>query len=99
MGVAGSGDPAAVDFDPVASFTITIAAESPDGTGTFTLTPEDDAVDEPDETLTVSGSADLAVISAEVLLTDDDETSTEITLTAAPATVSEGWARATAPRR
>ena len=90
VGVAGSGDPAAVDFAPVASFTITIAAESPDGTGTFTLTPEDDAVDEMDETLTLSGSAELAVISAEVLLTDDDETSTEITLTAFPAGVGEG---------
>ena len=85
MGVAGSGDPSAVDFAPVASFTITIAAESPAGTGTFTLMPEDDAVDEMDETLTVSGSADLAVISAEVLLTDDDETSTDIALTAVPA--------------
>ena len=61
VGVAGSGEPAAVDFDPVASFTITIAAQAPDGTATFTLTPEDDAVDETDETLTLSGSADLPV--------------------------------------
>ena len=90
VGVAGSGDPTAVDFAPVASFTITIAAQAPGGTVSFTLTPEDDAVDEADETLTVSGSADLPVDSAQVSLTDDDETSTEITLTAAPAAVSEG---------
>ena len=90
VGVAGSGDPTAVDFAPVASFTITIAAQAPDGTATFTLTPEDDAVDEADETLTVSGSADLPVATADVLLTDDDETSMGIALTVDPAAVSEG---------
>ena len=47
-----------MDFAPVASFTITIAAQAQDGTATFTLTPEDDAVDEADETLTLTGSSD-----------------------------------------
>ena len=42
-------------------------------TGTFTLTPTDDAVDETDETITVSGtSGSLTVNSATISLTDDD---------------------------
>ena len=61
VGVAGSGDAAAVDFAPVSTFTIRIAAETLSGRARFTLSPEDDAVDEANETLTVSGTADLPV--------------------------------------
>ena len=68
--VSGSGDPAAVDFETVADFGIAIAAEARRGTGTFTLSPEDDAEEEPDETLTVSGRSDLPVTPATVVLTD-----------------------------
>ena len=73
VSVTGSGDPDAVDFDPVADFTITIAANAANGTGTFTLTPEDDAVDEADETLALTGESDLPVTPASVVLADDDE--------------------------
>ena len=90
VSVAASGDPGAVDFQAVADFAITIAANAANGTGTFTLTPEDDGAAEADETLTVSGASDLPVTSIMVTLADDDDASTRILLLAVPERVSEG---------
>ena len=87
--VSGSGDSDAVDFDDVREFTITIAAGDKSGTGTFTLTPIDDEVDESDETLSVDGTSVLTVTGTEVELADDDATSSGIALTADPPRVSE----------
>ena len=90
VSVAGSGDPLAVDFRPVADFTVAVAAGATSGTGTFTLEPLDDATVEMDETLTVTGQSDLPVESTTVRLADDDEPSTRILLSAHPDRVSEG---------
>ena len=89
--VADSGQPDAVDYVATATgFDITIAAGATSGTGTFTVTPEDDEVDEQDEVLGISGASDLEVTSTSVTLADDEGTSTEILLSAVPSTVSEG---------
>ena len=79
------------DYTAVPAFTITIAAEAASGTGTFTLTPADDAVAEPNETIAVTGTAGttLTVTPTELTLTDDDTAPTALTLTASPATVGE----------
>ena len=90
VSVADSGVADAVDFDPVPDFAITIAAGETSGTASFALTPEDDPVDETDETLTLAGTSDLPVTGTEVTLTDDDEASTEVALEVAPSRVSEG---------
>ncbi len=90
VSVTGSGDPDAVDFAAVADFEIVIPANAPEGTGTFTVVPEDDLIVEADETLTVSGVADLPVTPATMELLDDDEASGRIVLSADPARVSEG---------
>ena len=77
VSVAGSGAATAVDFAAVSSFDITIPARAASGTGTFTLTPTNDALDEVNETVTVSGvSGSLAVKSATISLTDNDATPT-----------------------
>ena len=88
--VSGSGDAGAADFEAVADFSITIPANAASGTGTFTLTPRDDATVEADETLTVSGASDLPVTPTTVTLADDDDPSTRILLSAVPERVSEG---------
>ena len=91
VSVSGSGRPDAVDYAASATaFDITIAAGATAGTGTFTVTPEDDEVDERDEVLDVAGASDLPVTPASVTLADDEQTSTEIVLSAVPSTVSEG---------
>ena len=72
----GSGTAeAGTDFAAVSAFTITIPANAASQTGTFSLDPTQDVVDEPDETVAVDGStavAGLAVIDATVTITDDD---------------------------
>ena len=90
VSVTGSGDADAVDFAAVADFDIVIPANTPNGTATFTVVPEDDVIVEADETLTVSGVSDLPVTPATMELLDDDEASGRILLSADPARVSEG---------
>ena len=74
----------------MSDFTVAIPAGMTSGTGTFTLTPEQDQVAEGDEGITVEGSATgLAVTGTELVLTDDDTASTAVTLSVAPESVGE----------
>ena len=90
VSVAGSGTATAVDFTPVLDFDIEIATGAASATGTFMLIPADDALDETDEMVTVSGaSGSLTVNPATIDLTDDDATPS-ITLTVDDDSVGEG---------
>ena len=60
VSVSGGGDAAAVDFTPVGDFEFRIRAGALSGESSFVLVPEDDRLDEMDETVTVSGTAELA---------------------------------------
>ena len=89
--VGKSGDTATsgTDYAAVTGFDVTITAGQTSGTGTFTLTPTNDALIEGDETITVAGTTTgYTVTGTSVTLDDDDDT--EITLTAKPASVGEG---------
>ena len=91
VSVAGNTATAVTDFVAVSDFTITIASGATSQTGTFTLAPENDDIDEPDETLTVSGSTTatgLTVGTASVTLADNDVAPT-VTLVLAPASINE----------
>ena len=95
ISVAGSGNADAVDFADVEDFTITISAGETSGRGTFTLTPDDDDVDEQDEILSVEGTSVLPVTGDTVELADDDQPSAAIELSARPSRIAEdGGARA-----
>ena len=75
ISVAGNTATVGTDFGMVTGFTIAIPASTASHTGTFTLTPIDDNIDEPDETVTVRGTASgLTVSSSTVTITDDDAT-------------------------
>ena len=87
--VAGSGRGSAVGFRPVDPFEITIPAGASTGSARFTLTPENDSLDERDETIDVSGNSILPVTPASLVLKDDDEESTSIALAVAPEVVPE----------
>ena len=70
---------------------LTIPAGALNHTAALTLAPVDDTVAEGDETVSITGTADgLAVVPAEVTITDDDEPPTGVTLTLAPDVVGEG---------
>ena len=87
------------DFDAVSPFDLTIAADAERGTATFTLTPTDDDIDEPDETVTVDGSATvrdgattverLDVNGTTVRIRDNDDPPT-VRLKLSPDSISEG---------
>ncbi len=78
------------DYAAVADFDITIGAGAGSASGSFTLTPVDDAVDEGDETIAVTGVSGALTITPETItITDDDEAPTGITLSAVPDSVTE----------
>ena len=88
----------AADFTAVEAFTLEIAAWDQTGTATFTLTPVDDAIDEPNETVTVSGTApDLSdgVTSATLTITDNDNPPTLAELKLSATRISENGGTAT----
>ena len=87
-----AGTASAADFAAVQDFTLTIAAGQSSGTATFTLTPVDDAIDEGDETVNVTGTAQgLTVTGAAVEIVDDDGRGIEVS--ASSLTVPEGASR------
>ena len=88
--VSGSGIASAVDYAPIPDFNITVAANQRRGTATFKLTPENDTVDEADETLTISSSSNL-VTNAPLTFTilDDDPTPRGISLGVTPNIINE----------
>ena len=86
-GTATSG----TDFAAVGAFTITIPANAASQTGTFSLDPTQDTVDEPDETVAVDGSttvSGLSVTDTTVTITDDDDAPT-VTLSLSDDSISE----------
>ena len=91
--VVGSGTAVeGTDFSNVADFTITIPAGSASATGTFTLDPTEDAIDEgAGETVSIAGSttANDTVDATEVTITDNDDAPAKIVLTASPGSVAE----------
>ncbi len=75
VAVGASSDSATegTDYETVDAFDITIAKGAASATGTFTLTPKDDDVDEDDETISVAGTlSGVSVTGASITLTDDD---------------------------
>ena len=82
--VSGSGVASAVDFAPVTNFDIVVPSGSTSGSATFTLTPENDLVDETDETITVASTSSLVNGTDEISLRDDDAAPTGISLNATP---------------
>ena len=64
------------DYDTVADLTVTIEAGATSGEGTFLFAVTDDAIAEPDETVTVSGTTTAAgftpITSATLTITDND---------------------------
>ena len=92
VAVGDGGDSATegTDYATVSDFTVTIGASSTSGTGTFTLTPTQDVLDEGDERITVGGTATgLTVTAASLTLTDDETASMAVRLSVNPASVGE----------
>ena len=87
----GSGNDAAVDFEPVQLRPVNILPNSSVGQTTFVLRPENDLVDEIDETLTLSVvSSPLPVTAATITLVDDDAAPTGISLSVDDPDIAEG---------
>ena len=88
VGTSGSAK-SGTDYTAVDDFDITFAANSTTASGTFTLTPTDDSVVEPNETVWVDGSSTgREVVGTSVTINDDDGAG--ITLSANKTSVSEG---------
>ncbi len=88
---ANSDTATAVDYAAVTAFDVVITAGTSTGSGSFVLTPVDDVLDEPSETLSVTGTATggLTVTDTQITITDDDDPPV---LSVAAVTVVEGAA-------
>ena len=76
------------DYAAVSGFNITIAAGAASHTGSFTVTPVDDDLDESNETIDVTGTlTDITVTGATVTLTDTDD---PVSFSIADAEATEG---------
>ena len=76
------------DYAAVSSFNITIAAGAASHTGSFTVTPVDDDLDEANETIDVTGTlSGVTVTAATVTLTDTDD---PVSFSIADAEATEG---------
>ena len=97
VSVAASADTVSAnyaDMAAVADFSITIPAGAQSHTGTFTISPDNDMVDEADNSVAVTGTvpADSAVAvnaAAPIALADDDAAPAGITLSVGTASVAE----------
>ena len=75
-GTTGTDAVAGTDFAEVADFELNIAEGQTSGSATFTLTPTDDIIDEPNESLRVSGTSTdstVGVTATAIDIVDDDE--------------------------
>ena len=91
VSVGGSGTATSgTDYAAVSNFDITIAANATSGTGTFTLTPTQDTSVEGNETIGVAGTSSLSRVAGTTVTLTDDDSYPAITLSANPASVSEG---------
>ena len=90
VSVGGGTATSGTDYAAVSNFTITIPNKASSATGTFTLTPTQDALLESDETININGSGShfnfYAGQGTSMTLTDAQP----ITLSANPSSVSEG---------
>ena len=87
-----------VDMTAVSQFTITIPAGAQSATGMFTLTPDDDVVDEVTNIIAVAGSISgdsaTTINPDEIVLQDDDAAPSSVTLSVNPTSITEnGGAR------
>ncbi len=87
--VTGSGVSSAVDFTPVPSFNLTVPANAMRGSATFILNPENDLVDEDNETITIASTSSLVTGTDEITLLDDDPSPTGISLNVSPVVAQE----------
>ena len=91
VGAASDAAVEGTDYETVNDFTLTIVAGQTTGSTTFQLIPKDDAIDEVNEALTVSGTTaatGLVVTTTSVTITDDDTDGVTVSPTAV--TITEG---------
>ena len=97
VAVSVAGDTATVgtDFGAVTGFTIAIPASTASHTGTFTLTPIDDDIDELDETVTVSGAATGLTVSSTTVTIADNDATPKASLVLTPDSIAENGGTST----
>ena len=88
VSVADGSAASPADYGAVENFDIIIAAGAASQTGSFTVTPVDDDLDEPNETIDVTGTlTDITITGATVTLTDTDD---PVSFSIADAEATEG---------
>ena len=90
--VVGPGSTATwgTDYVRVPDIRFAIPANATTGTGTFTLTPIQDTVNEGDETIGLAGTSPRTTVTGATMTLADDDINPPVTLSASPSSVGEG---------
>ena len=97
-GTGADGAAGGADFAPVEEFGLTIPVGQASATASFTLTPIEDTVDEPAETLTLSGATEasgVGIAGAVTLSLTDNDDAPSLALSVEPDTIAEDGGTAT----
>ncbi len=88
VAVGKDGDTAVegTDYTTVGALTVTISAGDASGYVDFTLSPTDDSLDEDDETLSITGTAEGLTVNAASVSIDDDDDPPTVSVTGGSAT-------------
>ena len=100
VSVADGTAVAGTDYTAVSNVTITIATGDTSGTATFTLAPVDDNVDEPNETVVVTGTTTVSGLNVAPpgglrVTVEDDDDAPAVKLVLSPDSVSENGGSST----
>ena len=100
VSVADGTAVAGTDYTAVSNVTITIATGDTSGTATFTLAPVDDNVDEPNETVVVTGTTTVSGLNVAPpgglrVTVEDDDDAPAVKLVLSPGSVSENGGSST----
>ncbi|MCY3672340.1 MAG: hypothetical protein OXH14_14860 [Alphaproteobacteria bacterium] len=92
VGKAGDAAVSDTDYTAVSPFKITIPAKSSSASADFTLTPTNDALDEDDEALSLTGAAGTLTVAGTTITIDDDDALPALSIADASAVTEGGQA-------
>lgn len=89
LDITGDSGPHTVGFRSASELVLTVEVGAPQSQATFEIIPEDNNIHQPNGTVTIGSNSDLILETVHIVLENDDNAPTGITLSAQPGSISE----------